>query len=360
VNTCPLSAQPDDNPLLRGEAVAMKVLVLGGTHFVGYAIAEAAVQRGHDTTAVSRGETGEPPDGVTWLRADRRDPAAIAPLAEQQWDAVLDTWASEASAVETSTSLLAETAAWYGYVSSRSVYTWPPALGSDESAPVVGPDAEFSYAANKRGAELAAMKHFDGRCLIARSGLILGPREDTGRLTWWLQRAAEGGTLVAPEPAENVWQCIDARDLAAFLLDAAERRTAGTFNLVGPRSAGLTTRRFVDACIAATGAVATAAWVSQAVLDRCGVTPWDGLPGWIPPDDEAYGMHDCDVSEAVAAGLACRPIEETVTDTWAWMLTLPPRQRRPLKPGTPRRGLTAEQEQAIWWLSGNSLADPPA
>jgi nucleoside-diphosphate-sugar epimerase len=329
----------------------MKLLVLGGSRFVGRAVIEAAIAREYEVTAVSRGESGEPPAGVTWMRLDRREPGALDALAEQAWDAVIDTWADEASVVAAAAAALAPAADWYGYVSSRSVYTWPMAPGSDEGAPVVGADADFGYAANKRGGELAVLDHFAGRCAIARAGLILGPYEDAGRLTWWLDRASRGGELVAPEPADQVWQYVDARDLAGFMLDCAERRTNGTFNVVCPRSDGNTTRRLVDACVASTGSVATPRWVSPQLLARANVESWDHLPGWIPPGDEGMGMHDCDVSAGVAAGLSCRPIEETVAATWAWMESLPPRRRRPTKPGQPRRGLTAEQEQSIWWLS---------
>jgi nucleoside-diphosphate-sugar epimerase len=329
----------------------MKLLVLGGTRFVGRAIVADALARGFDVTVISRGDSGEPQPGATWFKADRMVANSLQPLTSTAWDAVIDTWDGAAAVVADSTALLAGSANWYGYVSSRSVYSWPMAIGSDESAPVVDPASETGYAADKRGAELAVLDRFDGRFLLARAGLIVGPHEDTGRLTWWLQRTAAGGWLVAPEPAELVWQLIDARDLAVFMLDAAADRASGIYNLVCPRSDAVTTRRLVDACVSVTGDVAEPRWVPVERLSRAGVAAWDDLPGWIPPGDEAAGMHDCDVSAAVAAGLTCRPIEETVADTWAWQHTLPPRSRRPIRPGLPKRGLSAEQEQAIWWLT---------
>jgi 2'-hydroxyisoflavone reductase len=329
----------------------MKLLVLGGTGFVGRAIAELAVARGFEVTVASRGRTGERPAGVSWHELDRTEPAAIRPLAAISWDAVIDTWSDDPAAVESATSALSDSASWYGFVSSRSVYRWPLPPGSDESAAVVGLDDENPYAVRKRASELAVLEHFGGRSVLARAGLVLGPYEDVGRLTWWLQRAAAGGPMVAPEPADQVWQLIDARDLAAFMLDAAAARTNGTFNLVGSRSEGVTTQRLVEACVAATGHVATPIWIGPAVLARARVQSWDDLPGWVAPDTDFAGLHDCDVSAAVAAGLTCRPVEETVADTWAWMQTLPRRQRRPLKPGRPPAGLTAEKEQSIWWLT---------
>lgn len=341
-------------PHPRARLGVMKLLVLGGTRFVGRAIVAGAIARGAEVTIVNRGESGEPPPGANWVRGDRTEPESLQWLGTSRWDAVIDTWDGAADAVATSAALLADVADWYGYVSSRSAYRWPPAAGADESAPLADPDPAGGYPAAKRGAELAVSEHFGGRSLLARAGLIVGPHEDTGRLTWWLQRAAAGGSLVAPDPPDRVWQLIDARDLAAFILDAAASGVAGAFNLVCPRTDGVTTRRLVDACIEASGGNGKAVWVPEQVLRRAGVAIWDDLPGWIPTDDEAAGMHDCDVSAAVAAGLVCRPIEQTVADTWAWMHTLPPRARRPLRAGLPRRGLTAEQEQAIWWLTAAS------
>jgi nucleoside-diphosphate-sugar epimerase len=329
----------------------MRLLVLGGTRFVGRAIVAEALARGFDVTVVSRGESDVPQRGVTWFKADRTVPDSLQPLTSTAWDAVIDTWDGAAEVVAGSTALLARASNWYGYVSSRSVYRWPMAAGSDESARAVDPASDAGYPAAKRGAELAVLDRFDGRCLLARAGLIVGPHEDTGRLTWWLHRADAGGWLVAPEPADLVWQLIDARDLAGFMLDAAAGRTTGVYNVVCPRSQAITTSRLVEACVSVTGGRADPRWVPAALLARAGVAAWDDLPGWIPPGDEAAGMHDCNVSAAVAAGLTCRPIETTVADTWAWQQTLPPRSRRPLREGLPRRGLSAEQEQAIWWLT---------
>lgn len=331
----------------------MKLLVLGGTRFVGRAVVAEALERGDDVAVVTRGESGTPPSAVRWLQADRSDPAALAMLANEQWDAVIDTWSGPAEVVERSAAQLAATAGWYGYVSSRSVYQWPMPLGADEMAPLVEVATGEGYPEHKRGAEIAVSKEFDGRCLLARAGLILGPHEDTSRLTWWLSRMADGGSVVAPGPRARVWQYIDARDLARFLLDGATAGTTGAYNLVCPTSTAVTTERLLTACVAATGDRARLVWVDPDLVLRAGVREWEDLPGWMAPDSEGAGMHDCDVSAAVAAGLTCRTIEETVADTWAWLAAIPPAQRPPRGAGVPRRGLTAEQEQAIWWLRGS-------
>jgi nucleoside-diphosphate-sugar epimerase len=331
----------------------MRLLVLGGTRFVGRAIVADAVARGHDVLVVSRGESGVPEGEVQWLRADRTDAAALRSLAEHRWDGVIDTWSGDAHVVEESTVLLKDAAEWYGYVSSRSVYRWPIPLGADERAPVVEPDDDNPYAVAKRAAEVAVETTFAGRSLLARAGLVLGPHEDVGRLTWWLARAADGGQMVAPAPPDRVWQYVDARDLARFLLDAVENSRTGVYNVVCPTTHGVTTQRLLDACVAATGNRAELVWVEPDVLARAGVAEWEHLPGWLALSSEAAGLHDCDVTAALDDGLICRPVEETVSDTWEWLAEIPPHRRPPVRGGLPgRRGLSAEQEQMIWWLLG--------
>lgn len=329
----------------------MRLLVLGGTRFVGRAVVADAIRRGYEVTLVSRGESGAAPADVEWIAFDRTDAAAMASLRHRSWDAVIDTWGGDAAAVELSTSVLAEAAGWYGYVSSRSVYCWPLPVGADESAPVVDPVPDGGYPSDKRAAEIAVESRFSGRSMLARAGLILGPYEDTGRLTWWLSRAAVGGEMVAPAPPDRGWQCIDARDLASFMLDAAAIGTAGAYNVVCPTSAGVTTLRLLEACVEVTGHRADLVWIGAPTLNQIGAREWEDVPGWIAPDGEGAGMHDCDVGKAVAAGLSCRPVEETVADTWEWLRAIPSGERPPRRAGVPVRGLSAEQEQAIWWLT---------
>ena len=211
----------------------MRLLVLGGTNFVGRSVVGEALRRGDEVTTVNRGVSGEPPAGARRIQADRRDSRALeAALGADEWDAVIDTWAMEPVVVRESARLLAGRAGHYGYVSSRSVYCWPLPVGRDESAPVVNGDPESTghadYAAAKRGGELAVLERFDGRALLARAGLILGPYEDVGRLPWWLGRISRGGRVLAPGPADRGLQYVDARDLARWMLDAAERGSSAT------------------------------------------------------------------------------------------------------------------------------------
>jgi hypothetical protein len=247
-----------------------------------------------------------------------------------------------------SAGLLAGRAGHYGYVSTRSVYQWPPPVGLDESGPVVDGDPrsedQSDYGAAKRGGELAAMEGFGaGRTLLARAGLILGPYEVTGRMPWWLRRIERGGDVLAPGPADLKLQYIDGRDLARWMLHAADEGISGPFNTVS-QPGHATMARLLGAAVAATGSSARLVWTPPGVIEAAGIAPWTELPVWLPPDGEAAGMHNGDVSAAYAAGLTCRPVEETVADTWAW---LQQEGDPPPVPGRPAHGLDPGRERAV-------------
>jgi 2'-hydroxyisoflavone reductase len=323
----------------------MRLLVLGGTRFVGRAVVEVALARGDDVTALHRGVTGALSDGITALHVDRTDRAALErALDDHKWDAVVDTWASAPYVVTYAAKCLSHKASRYAYVSSRSVYRWPVPPGRDESAPVVDadPNAEATdYAADKRGAELAVLEHF-ADALLLRAGLILGPHEDIGRLPWWLDRIARGGRVVAPGRPDRPLQYVDARDVAAFALDALEYGGTGPFDVVSAPG-HTTTRGLLQACVDVTGADAELVWVTEDELAAAGAQPWTSLPCWVPETGELAGFMASDTSKALAAGLTCRPVEETVRDTWAWVQRdgmPPPRPDRPpvgLPPDVERR-----------------------
>ena len=332
----------------------MRILVLGGTHHVGRAVVETALSRGDEVTTLTRGVSGHQVPGTDARHADRRDRTSVeAALGGDSWDAVVDTWSFEPVAVRDSARLLDGRAAHYTYVSSRSVYSWPMPLGADESAPVVDCDPESTeagdYAAAKRGAEIAVLEEFGGDVLLARAGLVLGPYEVVGRLPWWLNRIAAGGSVPAPGPRDRPLQYVDARDLAAWVLDAGRSGLAGAFNTVSERG-HTTIGDLLDHCVAVTGSAARLAWVTPEAVEAAGVSGWTDLPIWVPPTGELAALHDCDVSAARAAGLHCRPMEETVADTWAWLQ----REGTPTPP-TNRAGeigLSAEQEQRLLAAAG--------
>lgn len=326
----------------------MRLLVLGGTHHVGRSVVEAALLRADDVTTVTRGVSGPSAAGATAIHVDRTDRLAVAAaLGEGEWEVVIDTWSGAPRAVLDSAELLVDRVEHYVYVSSRSVYLWPLPLGSDESAPVVEADPagddESDYAAVKRGGELAVERAFGKRSLLARAGLILGPYEIVGRLPWWLSRIQRGGRVLAPGPWDRQLQYIDGRDLASWLLTAAEHRVSGAFNTVS--TPGHTTiGQLLEACVEVTGSDAELVWVAPEVIEAADVSGWTELPIWVPPTGELAGLHAADVGAAYGQGLTCRPVWETVADTWRWLqdegLPEPPSHRG-------ASGLDPEKERAI-------------
>ncbi|WP_328870856.1 SDR family oxidoreductase [Streptomyces sp. NBC_00287] len=333
----------------------MRLLVLGGTEFVGRAVVEAAVGRGWDVTVFHRGRH-EAPAGVRALHGDRTTEDGLAALeGGGEWDVVVDTWSSAPRAVRDTARLLKDRVGRYVYVSSCSVYDWAPPAGYTEDAPLVtgaSPDAEqTAYPQDKRGAELAVLDTFGAdRSVLARAGLIIGPYENVGRLPWWLNRMAKGGPVLAPGPRELPIQYIDARDLADWILGAAERELSGPYNLIGP-SEHATMGTLLDACAEVTGGAAELRWTEPEVILEAGIEPWTQLPVWVPPGSDMHdALHSADVSRAVETGLVCRPVEETVADTWSWLQgldgTAPQRADRTAK------GLDPEVEAKVLASAG--------
>ncbi|SNY45131.1 NAD-dependent epimerase/dehydratase family protein [Paractinoplanes atraurantiacus] len=315
----------------------MKVLVLGGTGFAGRAVAEEAARRGDEVTLFNRGRRGD-----ASLVGDRLAPAGLSALESGEWDAVVDTWSAEGEAVRRTAELLRGRAGHYTYVSSRSVYRWLAPGPLTEAAPLVD-QSEQGYAGDKLRGEIGAAA-FGGPVLLARAGLILGPYEDVGRLPWWLNRIARGGPALAPGPRELPLQLIDVRDLAAFVLDAAARRLDGPFNVVS--EPGHTTMgELLDLANEATGGNAELRWTDPEVIVKKGVEPWTQLPIWFPPGPEHEFMNTAGVGKAVGAGLRCRPVRETVFDTWSWLQSLG--QQAPQRDDRPRVGLDPAVEREL-------------
>lgn len=322
----------------------MRLLVLGGTRFVGRAVVEDALARGWDVTALHRGVTGELPAQVDALHADRTDARALAvALGVGTWDAVVDTWAGAPRVAGLAARLLEGRTGAYGLVSSRSVYVWGQHV--DEASPLVDgdPDAgETDYAQDKRGGELAVLACHP-QALLARAGLVLGPYEDIGRLPWWLRRIARGGRVVAPGRPDRPLQLVDVRDLAGWLLDGLEAGLTGPVDVASP-SGHATTRSLLEACRAATGSRAEPVWVDEATLDAAGAQPWVHLPCWVPETGTWAGFLEADPHRARATGLRCRPVVETVRDTWRWLQAEgDPVQR----PDRPVHGLPRELEERL-------------
>ncbi len=317
----------------------MRLLVLGGTVFLGRHTVEAALARGHEVAVFTRGRHGNPwgarVEARTGDRDPRRDPG-LASLAEGTWDAVIDTSGYVPRCVRASADLLAARAAFCLFVSSMSVYADASVPHVDEDAPLArlsDPDTEAvaeHYGALKAACEAVVQEVFADRCAIVRPGLIVGPHDPTDRFAYWPARFRAPALLghrphraVVPGPATRAIQLIDARDLATWMLDVAEKRVRGTFNACS--RAGQWTMGDLVAAMRAGNAAADPAWIDDATLTACGVTPWTGLPLWLPQDDpEHRGFFAFDCERAHEAGLRTRALAETVDATAAWLATRDP------------------------------------
>lgn len=329
----------------------MRLLLLGGSQFVGPAVADEALARGWEVTAVSRGASGRPADGVRWVPADRTVTGALEPLAGGRFDVVVDTWSGPPAVARDTARALAEATGRWAYVSSRSVYAWPPPRHGDETAPVVAGDPDSTgtdYPQDKRGAELALMRELgDDRVVLLRAGLVLGPRDNVGRLPWWLRRIARGGPTLAPDRPGLGIQYVDPRDLAALALDALVDGRSGPVDVVCPVGTA-TLGEVLHTCIEVTGSDADLVWVAPEVLRDHGVAAWTDLPIWLPDDEEAYALHTGDVARALSWGLRIRPLRETVADCWTWVQQVdaagtapPPRDDIGVDPGREAEVLAA-------------------
>lgn len=322
----------------------MRVLVLGGTRFVGRAVVAEGLARGWDVTALHRGMSGTLPQGATSVFADRTStPDVIRALGDQSWDIVVDTWDGAPRVASDTARMLVRRVKRYGYMSSISVYAWGTHV--DEASPVVVADPlaqDGEYPVLKRGAELGVLAAFPD-ALLARGGLILGPHEDIGRLPWWLDRISRGGPVVAPGRQERPLQYVDVRDLAAWLLTGLSIGLTGPVD-VASRSGHATMAQLLEACVAVTRSDATLVWVTERDLEAAGTEPWTQLPCWVPEVGKFAGFLEADTSLAAATGLVCRPVIETVSDTWQWMQEggLPAQ-----RPDRPVHGLPVKLEQQL-------------
>jgi 2'-hydroxyisoflavone reductase len=302
----------------------MKLLVLGGTKFLGRAAVEAALARGHEVTLFNRGRTHPElfPEAEK-LRGDRD--GDLDALAGRRWDAVIDPSGFVPRVVRASGELLADNVEHYVFVSSISVYA-ELERGYDESAPLAelaDPASEEvmrDYGALKVACERVVEELFPGRSALVRAGLIVGPHDPTDRFTYWPVRLARGGDVLAPAPPDQPWQFVDVRDLGAWLVRGCETRSAGVFNATGPVG-GTTAGEVIDACRIAGGADAVVTWVDESFLREHEIGEWMELPLWVAQAGEDANLHTANIRRVVAAGLTTRPIEETVRDTLAWATT---------------------------------------
>jgi 2'-hydroxyisoflavone reductase len=321
----------------------MRILVLGGTRFLGRHTVDAALARGHDVTMFNRGQTRPElfPD-VEKLRGDRD--GDLSALAGRAFDAVVDTSGYVPRVVAQTVGALGDVG-HYTFVSSISVYadvSTPPT----ESSPVAElkePTEEVAeaYGELKADCEDVVRERFPN-AFVPRPGLIVGPWDPTGRFTYWPQRIAAGGRVLAPAPPDADAQVIDVRDLASWIVRAAEDGLAGTYNAVARPVSRAT---LVETCSRVAGTDPEVVWVESQFLLEHEVGEWMELPLWLASPEHA-GMLSVDPSAALAAGLETRPLEETVRDTLEWV-------RSGEAPAEPPAGLDREKEQAVLdaWLS---------
>lgn len=318
----------------------MKLLVLGGTLFLSRAVAADAVSRGHDVTCAARGESGTVPDGARHVVLDRAAPDWS--VLDGEWDAVVDV-ARTPSWVASALDALVDRVPHWTFVSSISVYADHATPGGTPDTlsllPAITEDVEQDTPEKYGSSKVGCEQLVQGRAreaLVVRPGLIVGPGDPSGRFSYWPERLAEGGDVLAPESPDRGTQVIDVRDLAAWIVTCAEQHRTGVFDATG-RIARL--GDLVDEVVAAVGGSADLVWASADFLLSRGVSYWSGprsLPLWLP--EESRGMTAHDVDAAFAAGLTTRPIGDTARDTLDWLRS----QQDP-----PRTGLTRAEEQDL-------------
>jgi len=338
----PMAAEKAEEP--------MKILVLGGTAFLGPACVELLRARGHEVTLFNRGRTNAHlyPD-LEQIHGDRRD--GHEALAGRKWDVVLDTSAYYPRVVNGAMDVLAGNVDHYVLISTVSVYSRFDERGIDEDFPVGTIEDETteditgeSYGPLKALCERAAYDRMPGRVTVVRPGLIVGPMDRTDRFTYWPVRVERGGELLAPNSPDQGIQVVDVRDLAAFITKCSEEKVAGTYNATSDPER-FTIGDLLDTSKQISGSDATFTWVSPEFLEEQEVAAWSEMPVWMPPTGEYAGFDAIDVSRAVAKGLTFRPLAKTVEATLDWWHSMPESTDGPR--AELRAGIAAEKEATV-------------
>jgi 2'-hydroxyisoflavone reductase len=325
----------------------MRILIIGGTRFLGRHLVDAALARNHEVMLFNRGKSN--PDlfpKLETILGDRETDVNKLQQAGRHWDTVIDVAGYLPRIVRLSADILKSNVGRYIYISSISVYSNFRKVGINESDPVGKIDdetteeiTEETYGPLKALCERAVQDIYSERALIIRPGLIVGPHDPTDRFTYWPVRVARGGEVLAPQGPEAPIQIIDVRDLSDFVVKLIEENASGIYNATGP-DYELTIGKLLDVSRQLTGSNANIYWASVEFLNQHKVQAWSDMPTWIPDDEEGVGFSRVNVAKAIAAGLKFRPLEQTVRDTLAWA------QRRPANHEW-RAGLTAEREADV-------------
>jgi 2'-hydroxyisoflavone reductase len=335
----------------------MRLLILGGTRFLGRATAQAAIAAGDEVVCAARGKSGTAPEGARFIAIDRSQPDAYADLGE--FDAVVDV-SNRPSHVRAALAALSERVGHWVYVSSVSAYSdnettgLTPATGATlDPAPLdVNEDDLENFGACKVAAERAVLEAVGAdRAFICRAGLIVGPEDSSGRFTYWPVRIARGGSVIAPGTPSDPVQWVDVRDLAAWLVHAARERVSGIFDgMCEPIGRG----EFLEEVVRTVGPIGTElVWINQQFLEQQQVNTWFGprsLPMWLPVPEYA-GMLRHDGGPARAAGLACRDLADTVRSTLAWQRATSPAETETsdasMRAAPLACGLTPDEEASV-------------
>ena len=317
----------------------MKILIIGGTRFLGRSLVEIALDKGHEITLFNRGRTN--PDlfpEIECLKGDRD--SDLEPLQGRKWDAVVDTCGYVPRIVKKSAELLADSVEHYTYISSISAYADFAEPGLDEKSLLAGIEDETveqvtneTYGPLKVLCEKAVEQAMPGRVLVIRPGLIVGPYDSSDRFTYWPVRVKSGGEILAPSPPHEQIQFIDVRDLVEFTLLMLERRHTDTYNCAGPGYT-LTTQQFLNECNNIFGSKAEFTWVNEKFITENEIN----LPVWVPK--EWSGINQVNCQKAIDEGLSFRPYADTIRDTVSWHATRPSDYKL-------LAGLESEQEQEL-------------
>lgn len=337
----------------------MRLLVLGGTAFLSHAVAAEAVRRGHEVTCAARGVSGSPPEAATLVRVDRADQDGLRPLAGRKFDAVVDVELQSPTRVRRALDALAGSVGHWTFVSTASVYAdnavvgqrcgtaallKPAPDGADET------DREL-YGPLKVSCEQAVQEVVGGRAFVCRPGLIVGPGDRSDRFGYWPGRLHRGGRVLVPGDPTDPVQYVDVRDLARWIVYAAEQRLVATLDAICPP---LTWGELVTEIRDAVGGNPELVWVPSSHLAAWNVPPWAGpesLPMWLPPGHDGFMARD--VSESLAAGLRIRPVADTARASLAWETELGSGRER-------GAGLSAEREAELVaaYLNGAQHPNP--
>lgn len=335
----------------------MKVLILGGTRFLGKALVKEALKRGHEITLFNRGTNKEVFPEVEQLTGDRDGDVSL--LENRKWDVVIDTCGLAPHQIKKIAAVLGDNVEHYTYISSISLYKdWIPLhITEDYHLQPMPPvdklkDVEEGrispyeyYGALKVLCEAEAETHWPGRVLHLRAGLLVGPFDYTDRLSYWVQRVAQGGKVLVPGRSDRPVQLIDVKDVATWVFNMAESRKKGTFNVTGPNDK-LTIKELLNTCKAVTNSDTELVWAEEQFILEHKIKPWTEMPFWIPEhfplEGETKpwkGSFSINIAKSINAGLTFRPLEDTIYDVYQWEQTRQDTERK--------TGISREKEQEL-------------